>query len=73
MQKMERQTENTELQFMDKKVIRMPAPDTAKGFEYLKEYYGEGSLLKGFVICGVKKDFPIGKEIKAVNGIQLDF
>jgi hypothetical protein len=51
----------------------MPAPDTAKGFEYLKEYYGEDSLLKGFVICRVKKDFPIGKEIKAVNGIQFDF
>ena len=51
----------------------VPASDTAKGFEYLKEYYGEGSLLKGFVICRVKKDFTIGKGIKAVNGIQLDF
>jgi hypothetical protein len=40
----------------------MPTPDTAKGFEYLKEYYGKGSLLKGFVVCRVKKDFPIGKE-----------
>ncbi|MFZ3137065.1 MAG: ATP-binding protein [Thermodesulfovibrionales bacterium] len=55
------------------KLTGMPASDTAKGFEYLKEYYGEGSLLKGFVICRVKKDFTIGKGIKAVNGIQLDF
>jgi uncharacterized protein len=55
------------------KLTGMPASDTAKGFEYLREYYGEGSLLKGFVICRVKKDFTIGKGIKAVNGIQLDF
>jgi hypothetical protein len=40
---------------------------------YLKEYYGEDSLLKEFVICKVRKDVSIGKEIKAVNGIQFDF
>ena len=51
----------------------IPASDRAKGFEYLKEYYGEDSLIKGFVICRVKKDFSIGKRIKAVNGIQFDF
>ena len=50
----------------------MPSSDTAKGFEYLKEYYGEDALIKGFVICRVKKDFSIGKRIKAVNGIQFD-
>jgi hypothetical protein len=50
----------------------MPSSDAAKGFEYLKEYYGEDSLIKGFVICKVKKDFSIGKGIKAVNGIQFD-
>jgi hypothetical protein len=50
----------------------MPSSDAAKGFECLKEYYGEDSLIKGFVICKVKKDFSIGKGIKAVNGIQFD-
>ena len=50
----------------------VPASDTAKGFEHLKEYYGQDSLIKGFVICRVKKDFSIGKGIKAVNGIQFD-
>ena len=54
------------------KLTGMPSSDTAKGFEYLKEYYGEDSLLKGFVICRVKKEFSIGKGIKAVNGIQFD-
>jgi len=48
-------------------------PLSAKGFKYLKEYYGKDSLLKGFVVCRVKKDFPIGEGIKAVNGIQFDF
>jgi hypothetical protein len=42
-------------------------------FEYLREYYGEDSLRKGFVICRVKKDFSIGKGIKAINGTQFDF
>jgi hypothetical protein len=37
----------------------MPASDAVKGFEYLKEYYGKDSLIKGFVICRVKKDFSI--------------
>jgi hypothetical protein len=50
----------------------MPSSYTAKGFEHLREYYGEDSLLKGFVICKVRKDFPIGNGIKAVNGIQVD-
>ncbi len=50
----------------------IPASDTAKGFEFLKEYYGKDSLIKGFVICRVKKDFSIGKGIKAINGIQFD-
>jgi len=50
----------------------MPSSDTAKEFEFLKEYYGKDSLIKGFLICRVKKDFSIGKGIKAVNGIQFD-
>jgi len=45
----------------------MPSSDTAKGFEFPKEYYGEDSLIKGFVICRGKKDFSVGKGIKAIN------
>ena len=55
------------------KLSGMPTSDTAKGFEYLREYYGEDSLIKGFVICRVKKEFSIGKGIKAINGTQFDF
>jgi predicted AAA+ superfamily ATPase len=55
------------------KLTGMPVSDTARGFEYLREYYGEDSLLKGFVICWDKREFSIGKGIKAVNGIQFDF
>jgi hypothetical protein len=55
------------------KLTGMPASDTVKGFEYLREYYGEDSLIKGYVICRVKREFSIGKGIKAVNGIQFDF
>lgn len=55
------------------KLTGMPASDAVSGFEYLREYYGQDSLIKGFVICRVKKDFSIGKGIKAVNGIHLDF
>ena len=51
----------------------MPVSDTAMGFAYLREYYGEDSLIKGFVICRVKREFSMGKGIKAVNGIQFDF
>ena len=50
----------------------IPASNTAKGFEYLKKYYGENALIKKFVICRVKKDFSIGKGIKAISGIQFD-
>jgi len=55
------------------KLSGMPTSDTARGFEYLREYYGEDSLIKGFVICRVKKEFSIGKGIKAMNGTQFDF
>ena len=55
------------------KLTGMPVSDTARGFEYLREYYGEDSLIKGFVICRVKREFSIGKGIKAVNGIQFHF
>jgi uncharacterized protein len=55
------------------KLTEMPASDATRGFEYLREYYGEDSLIKGFVICRVKREFSIGKGIRAVNGIRFDF
>jgi uncharacterized protein len=55
------------------KLSEMPTSDSARVFEYLREYYGEDSLIKGFVICRVKKEFSIGKGIKAINGTQFDF
>jgi len=55
------------------KLTGSPGAGALKGFEYLRKYYGEESLLKGFVMCNIKKDFTIGKGIKAVNGVQLDF
>jgi len=53
--------------------LRVTAFFGLKGFEYLREYYGEGTLLKGFVICRVKKKFSISKGIKTINGVQFDF
>lgn len=55
------------------KLTGMPATDAAKGFDYLREYYGENSLINGFVICRVKEEYSIGKGIKAINGINFDF
>ena len=55
------------------KLSGMPTSDAAKGFDYLRDYYGEDSLIKGFVICRVKNEFSIGKGIKAINGTQFDF
>ncbi len=44
-----------------------------KGFKAFQEYYGEGSLIRGLVICKIKEDFPLGTEITASNGIMIDF
>lgn len=55
------------------KLTGMSDSNALKGFEYLKEYYGDDSLISGYVICRIKKEFSLGKGIKAVNGIYLDF
>lgn len=55
------------------KLTGMPTSDSIKGFEYLKEYYGDDSLINGYVICRVEKEFSMGKGIKAIKGIHFDF
>ncbi|MBI5233818.1 MAG: DUF4143 domain-containing protein, partial [Deltaproteobacteria bacterium] len=58
---------------IEAKLTGAPTLDAARGFNYFKDYYGENAVLKGYVICRVKKDHEIGKGIKAINGVQLDF
>jgi predicted AAA+ superfamily ATPase len=55
------------------KLTELPGNDALKGFEYFKDYYGADALLSGYVICRVKKGFSLGKGIKAINGIRLEF
>ncbi|MDI6802134.1 MAG: ATP-binding protein [Thermodesulfovibrionales bacterium] len=57
---------------LEAKLTGSPGTETLKGFDYLKEYYGQDSVLKGYVVCRIKKDFAIGKGIRAINGVQLD-
>ncbi len=57
---------------LEAKLTGAPTPDAAKGFNYFRNYYGENSVLKQYVVCRVKKDYSIGKEVKAINGIQLE-
>jgi len=58
---------------IEAKLTAAPTLEAAKGFNYFRSYYGEDSVLKEYVICRVKKDHAIGKDVKAVNGIQLEF
>lgn len=55
------------------KLTSAPGLDAAKGFSYFKGYYGEEALLKEYIICRVKKDYALGKTIKAINGLHFDF
>jgi uncharacterized protein len=57
---------------IEAKLTGAPTLDAAKGFNYFRNYYGEDSVLKEYVVCRVKKDHAIGKDIRAINGIQLD-
>ena len=57
---------------IEAKLTGAPTLDAAKGFNYFKSYYGEDSVLKEYVVCRVKKDHAIGKDVKAINGIQLE-
>ncbi|MBI5639896.1 MAG: ATP-binding protein [Nitrospirae bacterium] len=58
---------------IEAKLTGAPTLDAAKGFNYFRNYYGENSVLKEYVVCRVKKDHAIGKDVKAVNGIQPVF
>jgi uncharacterized protein len=53
------------------KLKENPGKDDCKGFEKLKAFYGEKSVIKGYVICPVKKNYPIDKGIEANNGVDL--
>lgn len=55
------------------KLTGSPNPDVLKCFDNFKDYYGEESLLKGYVICRVKNDHAIGKGIRAVSGVNFEF
>lgn len=58
---------------IEAKLTGAPTLDAAKGFNYFKDYYGEDAVLKEYIICRVKKDYAIGKGLKAINGVQFDF
>lgn len=58
---------------VEAKLTDAPTLDAAKGFYYFKDYYGEDAVLKEYVICRVKNDHSIGKGVKAINGVRLDF
>ena len=58
---------------IEAKLTGAPTLDAAKGFNYFRNYYGEDSVLKAYVVCRVKKDHAIRKDIRAINGIRLDF
>jgi predicted AAA+ superfamily ATPase len=58
---------------LEAKLTGAPTVDVAKGFNYFRDYYGKDAVLKSYVICRIKKDYALGKGIKAINGVQLDF
>ncbi|MBI4681193.1 MAG: DUF4143 domain-containing protein, partial [Nitrospirae bacterium] len=58
---------------IEAKLTGVPTLDAAKGFYYFKDYYEKDAVLKEYVICRVKKDHAIGKGVKAINGVRLDF
>lgn len=55
------------------KLTATPQSDALKGFDHFRKYYGDAALLKGYVLCRVRQDHPIAKNIRAINGIKLDF
>ena len=57
---------------IEAKLTGAPTVDTIKGFNYFRSYYGDDAVLKEYVICRIKKDHAISKEVKAINGIQLE-
>ncbi len=53
------------------KLSGSPKTDDLKGFRALEEYYGTGSLIKGFLICRISKAFSITKNVRAINGTVI--
>lgn len=58
---------------IEAKLTGAPTLNAAKGFNYFRNYYGEDSVLKQYVVCRVKKDHATGKGVRAINGVELDF
>ncbi len=53
------------------KLTGSPGSGDLKGFNALQEYYGKESLIKGYLICKIKKSFSINRNIKAINGEDI--
>lgn len=58
---------------IEAKLTGAPGPDALKGFHALRGYYGDDAFIKGMVICRVKEEFALAKQVRAVNGIKTDF
>ncbi|NOZ69446.1 MAG: ATP-binding protein [Deferribacteres bacterium] len=53
------------------KLTGSPTTADLNGFRALEEYYGGGSLIKGFLICRIGKTFSMAKNIRAINGTVI--
>jgi predicted AAA+ superfamily ATPase len=58
---------------LEAKLTGAPGADALKGFHALRGYYGDDAFIKGMVICRVKEEFALGKQVRAINGIKTDF
>lgn len=58
---------------IEAKLTGAPGTDVLKGFLALRGYYGNDAFIKGMVICRVKEEFALGKQVRAVNGVKTDF
>lgn len=58
---------------LEAKLTGAPTLAAAKGFNYFKDYYGENSVLKEYIVCRAQKDHTLGRGVKAINGVALDF
>lgn len=58
---------------LEAKLTGNPVPAMLKGFNALCSYYGQDAIIKGLIICRVKNDFSFSNNVRAVNGINMDF
>lgn len=49
-----------------------PDIDDCRGFTKFRDFYGQDSIIKGYVISRVKTNYPINNHIEANNGIDLN-